>query len=117
MMNEDDIIEEDIIIEEDESSLQDKIKKLQEKLKGCNKEKEEYLAGWQRAKADFINARREEEEKRRDLIKFSEEDIINELLVLTDGFEAAFNNKELWDKIDKNWQKGMMLFYWETALD
>ncbi len=108
MMNEDDIIEEDIIIEEDESSLQDKIKKLQEKLKGCNKEKEEYLAGWQRAKADFINARREEEEKRRDLIKFSEEDIINELLVLTDGFEAAFNNKELWDKIDKNWQKGMI---------
>jgi molecular chaperone GrpE len=110
-MNEDDIIEEDIIIEEDESSLQDKIKKLQEKLKGCNKEKEEYLAGWQRSKADFINARREEEDGRKDLIKFSEENIIKELLILVDGFEAAFNNKELWDKVDKNWQKGMTNLY------
>lgn len=103
--------EEDIIIEEDESSLQDKIKKLQKKLKECNKDKEEYLAGWQRARADFINARREEEEKRKDLIKFSEENIIKELLVLVDGFEAAFNNEELWSKIDKNWQKGIMNLY------
>lgn len=111
MMNEDDIIEEDIIIEEDESGLQDKIKKLQKKLKECNKDKEEYLAGWQRARADFINARHEEEEKRKDLIKFSEENIIKELLVLVDGFEAAFNNEELWSKIDKNWQKGIMNLY------
>ncbi len=47
--------DEDIV---EETGLNDKLKKLREELKICHKEKADYLAGWQRAKADFINARK-----------------------------------------------------------
>ncbi|KKW43677.1 MAG: Protein GrpE [Parcubacteria group bacterium GW2011_GWB1_57_6] len=33
-----------------------KVKKLREELGACRKEKQEYMDGWQRAKADYINA-------------------------------------------------------------
>ena len=46
--------EEDIeIIEEDVLA---QLKKTKEKLKEANREKADYLAGWQRAKADFIKS-------------------------------------------------------------
>lgn len=99
--------EEDIIIEEDEGGLQDKIKKLQEKLKGCNKEKEEYLAGWQRAKADFINARKEEEETRKEFLEHCEASLIYELLEVADSFDVVLKNLEKADNLDKNWKTGI----------
>ena len=40
------------------------VKKLKERLKSCQKERAEYLDGWQRTKADFINAKKREEEER-----------------------------------------------------
>ena len=70
---------EDIEIEEEfieEEGLKDKLKKMREDLKVCRKEKEEYLAGWQRAKADFINARKEEEKSREAFLKFSQSEVL-----------------------------------------
>lgn len=47
------------------SSADAKVKKLREELAQVKKEKQEYLDGWQRAKADYVNAlKRFEEEKR-----------------------------------------------------
>jgi len=103
--------EEDIIIEEENENPQDLVKKLREKLKKCEAEKQEYLAGWQRAKADFINARREEEEMRQDFLKFSEKNLILDLLDLGDSFDALFKNKEIWEKIDENWRRGIENLY------
>ena len=37
-----------------------RVKKLREGLKQCETEKREYLDGWQRAKADLINYKRDE---------------------------------------------------------
>ncbi len=49
----------DVVFEsEEDSSGVDVIKKLREKLKQASTEKQEYLEGWQRAKADAINAKR-----------------------------------------------------------
>lgn len=39
----------------DALSSKDFTKKLREELKVLRKEKEEYLTGWQRAKADYVN--------------------------------------------------------------
>jgi molecular chaperone GrpE (heat shock protein) len=50
------------------------LKKLREKLKACEKDKKEYLDGWQRMRADFANVRKEEETRRGEMIKFAEED-------------------------------------------
>ncbi|MFH1375190.1 MAG: nucleotide exchange factor GrpE, partial [Patescibacteria group bacterium] len=101
---------EEIVIEDENTSLDLNLKKLREKLKKCMSEKEEYLAGWQRARADFINARKEEEERRIELIKFSEADIIKDTLPVLDSFENAFKN-ENWQKLDKTWQDGIKLLY------
>jgi len=35
---------------------EDKIAKMREELAACRKEKQEYMDGWQRAKADYVNA-------------------------------------------------------------
>ncbi len=34
---------------------EDKIAKMREELKSCRQEKQEYMDGWQRAKADYVN--------------------------------------------------------------
>lgn len=58
----DDIAPEDVVIEPeqgeveiegDESEI--KIAKVREELAACRKEKQEYMDGWQRAKADYVN--------------------------------------------------------------
>jgi molecular chaperone GrpE (heat shock protein) len=49
------------------------IKKLREKLRTCENEKKEYLDGWQRMRADYANARKEEESRRGDMTKFASE--------------------------------------------
>lgn len=99
--------QDDVTIEEDADSSAKTIKKLREKLKACETEKGEYLAGWQRVKADSVNARREEEERRKDIIKFSEKALVLELINLADSFDRLYADKEGWEKIEKNWRQGM----------
>jgi molecular chaperone GrpE len=89
-MDEDITLEEEV--NEDGEITPDVVKKLRERLKKCVEEKQEYLAGWQRSKADFINARKEEEENRHHFVKFSERNLIMELLVLLDSFDQLFKS-------------------------
>lgn len=97
----------DILIEEEADNPAETIKKLREKLKACEADKSEYLAGWQRSKADSINARKEEEERKKDIIKFSEKNILLDLINLADSFDGLYANKEGWGRIEKNWRQGM----------
>ncbi len=100
----------DITLEEEGGSAESKIRELREKLKEAIEKKDEYLAGWQRNKADFINARKEEEKRRQEIIKFSEAEIIKDFLPVLDSFETALNS-ENWQKLDKDWQKGVKSIY------
>jgi molecular chaperone GrpE len=90
-----------------EESAQETIKKLREKLKVAQAEKTEYLTGWQRTKADMINARKRDEESSRELAKFANERLIVELIPVLESFEMAMGNKEVWEKADKNWRVGV----------
>ena len=83
------------------------LKKLREKLQKCEAEKKEYLDGWQRMRADFANARKEEDLRRGELIKFASEGLVEDLLPVLDSFGMAFANKEAWEKVDANWRKGV----------
>ena len=87
------------------------IKKLREKLKACQKEKEEYLTGWQRAKADFVNARKDEEKAMSQFVKFSNERIIRDIIPALDSFHSAFGNKADWEKVGLNWRMGVQYIY------
>lgn len=103
----------DIVIEEDEenASPKDALKKLREKLKVAVEEKQKYLDGWQRDKADFINSRKRDEEDKRQLLTFAEANLITELIPALDAFDMAMANKEAWEKADKNWRTGVEYIY------
>lgn len=67
---------------------------------------EEYLEGWKRTKADFANYKKQEAERRGEVIKFANQDLILALLPVLDNFESAY--KELPDgKQDDEWAKGI----------
>ncbi len=100
----DDYLDDSVVAEE---SAQEAIKNLREKLKKAIEEKQEYLTGWQKAKADFINARKRDEESQKEFIKYSNEGMITELIPVLDSFNMAMGNKEVWEKVDKNWRMGV----------
>jgi len=87
------------------------VKKLKEEIKTLRKEREEYLRGWQRCKADMVNAKKREEEERGEFVKFSRRELIKELLPALDSFHTAFGNKEAWEKVDLNWRMGVQYIY------
>lgn len=110
-MNEEDQ-QDDIVIDEDvEDTGDDTVKKLRAKLKKAIEEKQDYLDKWQRDKAEFINSRKRDQEEKIQFIKFSEENLINELIPVLDSFDMAMGNKEAWEKADKNWRVGVEYIY------
>ena len=86
---------------------EDRIKRLREKLRSCEKEKTANLDGWQRTKADFVNFRKREEEGKGEFLKFAGEQVVTDLLPVLESFHMAFANKEAWDKVDKSWRSGV----------
>jgi len=89
----------------------DVVKKLREELKTCRKEKEEYLTGWQRAKADYVNLQKELDLARINVSIITKEKMVNKLLPALDSFEMALGNKEHFEKLDKDWQDGITSIY------
>jgi molecular chaperone GrpE len=110
-MNEDDVkIEVDENIDDSvvaEESALETIKKLREKLKKAIAEKQEYLTGWQKDKAEFINARKRDDQDKKDFVRFANENLLAELFPVLDSFNMAMGNKEVWEKVDKNWRTGV----------
>lgn len=60
-----------------------------EKLKSLEKEAKENLAGWQRAKADFLNYKKEREEKEKEIQDAATIKLVSSILSVIDGFELA----------------------------
>lgn len=89
----------------------DVVKKIREELKVCRREKEEYLTGWQRAKADYVNLQKELDSSRTNISILAREKMTEKLLPALDSFEMAIGNKEHWEKIDKDWQDGITSIY------
>jgi molecular chaperone GrpE len=66
-----------------------KIEDLKKKLEECEKLKNEYLAGWQRERADFLNYKREELERMEEILKYANEELILKILPILDNFEIV----------------------------
>jgi len=63
--------------------------KLKKELEELKKQKEEYLNGWKRERADFLNYKKEEMERITELIKYANEELILKMLPILDNFEVA----------------------------
>lgn len=109
--NIDDVTFEDSTEEGEALSGSAKIKKLQEQIKLIQKEKAEYLDGWQRARADYANLQKTSEEDRKRMRSVFEENFISELLPTVDSFLMAMSNKEVWEKVDPAWRTGVEYIY------
>ena len=99
----------DTEIEEDgsEKGSLEKLKTLREKIKGLEKEKQEYLDGWQRARADYANLQKTSDDDKKRFRALFEEGFIEELIPVVDSFSMAMANKEAWEKVDLNWRTGV----------
>ncbi|GIW65675.1 MAG: protein GrpE [Candidatus Parcubacteria bacterium] len=84
------------------------IKELQETIARLEKEKEEYLSGWKRAKSDFINYQKEMEEKIKNIINFANSNLILDLTTVLDSLDLAINSLTEEDK-KRNLGKGYIL--------
>ena len=67
---------------------------LKKELEEVKAQRDEYLAGWQRARADFLNHKKEERERMQEFIKFAEEELLSELLPIVDNLELALDQLE-----------------------
>ncbi|MFH0792347.1 MAG: nucleotide exchange factor GrpE [bacterium] len=84
------------------------IEELKEALKDCAGQKTEYLGGWQRARADFQNYKKEEALRMEAIVGFSSEMFILKILPILDNFELA--QKAIPEDLEENNHiKGMML--------
>lgn len=72
----------------EEQKPQDELAKESEK---CKAERDEYLAGWQRAKADFSNYQKDEARRNEEFAKWALAAFVNELLSILDSFEVALS--------------------------
>lgn len=99
-------IEEPELVDIEEKSG-DKIKKLKQTIDRLEDEKRELQDELQRAKAEFLNARKRlDEDRARDKVRHKKAHI-EELLPLCDSFQMAMSNKEAWEKADESWRKGV----------
>lgn len=95
----DDIEDESIALPEEEEAGEERAevrtKKLRDEVTALRKEKQEYMDGWQRAKADYVNAlKRFEEEKRQERGRGVEK-AVEALLPSFDALERAKEHGEV----------------------
>ncbi len=84
-----------------------KLKDIRAQLKEVQKERSDYLANLQKERADFINYKKDDEARRRQTLEYARTQFVEELLPVLDAYDMAFNNKEAWEKVDKNWRMGV----------
>ncbi|MDR3519319.1 MAG: nucleotide exchange factor GrpE [Candidatus Pacebacteria bacterium] len=97
--------------EDGEEDLKKTLKKFRADLKQLKAEKEEYLNGWQKERAEFANYRKQEDERRAVFSEAMRERILTRFLSVMDSFNMAFSNREAWEKVDENWRKGVEYIY------
>jgi len=107
---EDDVVEFEFN-DDGEEDLKKTLKKLRADLKQVKKEKEEYLTGWQKERADFANYKKGEEDRRAMVSESMRERILSRFLSVMDSFNMAFANKEAWEKVEPGWRKGVEYIY------
>ncbi|MGC9048917.1 MAG: nucleotide exchange factor GrpE [Patescibacteria group bacterium] len=85
----------------------DKIKKLEEELAAIKAQAKEYLDGWKRARADYLNREKEIEKEKIAWIKFANLELILNLLLILDSFEQSV--KQISEELkDNEWVKGIL---------
>src|SRR3989344_7942483 len=82
------------------------IENLKLEIENLRKQGDEYLNGWKRAKADYLNLKKEMEAQNREIKEWMSKMMIVPLLGVLDGFDKAFS--EIGENIKNDpWVKGI----------
>ena len=83
------------------------IEDLERQLKECQKVRDEYLAGWKRERASFLNYKKEETERISKLVKFANEELVLKILHILDNICVA--EEKLPPNLEENqWVRGIL---------
>ena len=108
---EDEFIDEEVSADSEESDQGPAaLKKLREKLGKAIEEKQEYLDGWQRSRADFANFKRDESGRSIELELRTKVELGEAVIPALDSFEMALRDKSF-ASADANLQKGFEAVY------
>ena len=107
---EEDIIEERDMEKETKEELEDVSES--EEVNDVNQEEEkspadEYLDGWKRCQADFENYKKRQAESQKDLIRYSTQNIVLQILPVIDNFHASTDHIPE-DQKTNSWVVGIM---------
>ena len=83
---------------------------LEQKLEKAETEAAEYLEGWQRARAEFANARKRLERQRVDARRNATVEVVSKLLPILDDFDRALENVP-GEISDHDWFEGVALVH------
>ena len=66
-----------------QEDLINKIKTLKKELEKCSQEREEYLNGWKRERADFLNYKKDEKKRMEKVQKMTQIEILNRIIEIS----------------------------------
>lgn len=103
----------------DEKKDKEKLKKMRDDLKKSQLESRDHLTALQRARADYVNLKKELDEIREVTKKKTTEKVLADFLPTLDSFDMAMGNTAAWEAVDKNWRVGVEFIYSQlkTALE
>lgn len=97
------------------ASEHDVVASLQKELEATKAKADEYLDGWQRARAEFANYKKRQEQQNADLRAFATLDLIKRLLPIQDDFERAAKTMPH-GIAHMTWIEGVMLIHRKLQL-
>lgn len=80
---------------------------VQSELEKIKNQADEYLNGWKRAKADYINLKKETDKKLQEATQYANAALILQMLPINDHFKLAMEHIPEEEK-EKEWVVGMM---------
>ncbi|OIP76240.1 nucleotide exchange factor GrpE [bacterium (Candidatus Moisslbacteria) CG12_big_fil_rev_8_21_14_0_65_36_11] len=96
-------------MEEKSIDYQKEVERLKKNLEEEKKRTEEYLNGWKRAKADYLNLEKKMVEERREYVKMANLEFILNFLPLLDSFDKLIEHLPL-EIRETDWGKGVRQF-------
>ncbi|MFA5051641.1 MAG: nucleotide exchange factor GrpE [Patescibacteria group bacterium] len=82
-------------------------KKTTDELELLKKKADEYLNGWKRAKADYINLKKDHEKHEQQMVQFANASLILEMLPIYDNFKLAWQHIPDEHRTNDEWLKGI----------
>lgn len=83
-----------------------KLQKLRDELERVKQERQEYLDGWQRAKADAVNMRKDAEARAARSAEMLREELVHDIIPALDSFDMAALS-DAWAEVSDGFRSGM----------